>query len=222
MMNMSERSIIEEPEAHAIISALSTESRYSIYLYLSIYNELTLDELSELMNKSKSTIHHHIQELINVDIVNEYTKPGSKTKYYKLKLLNIRPKLVKTFGIEAFKNISKDEQIQMLNEFAEISNANNYIMQYFLELIIENEKRILKKINDEKQKPSEGRKDLVDHFIGALLISEKHRHEFKREMLELLEKYNKIEEKNPNEKKPYLYLMAGANIEDILSRKYNE
>jgi DNA-binding transcriptional ArsR family regulator len=219
---MIDESIIDETDPLRIIKALSIESRYSIFLYLLIYNELTLDELSNLLGKSKSTIHHHIQELIDVSVVNEYTKAGSKTKYYKLKIFNIRPQLVKSFGLEAFKNISQEKQTQLLYDFVDISHANNYIMQNLLELLIETEENALQMINAGKQLPIEGRKDIVDHFIASQLISGNYKDEFKKDMLDLLEKYNDKEEKNPDEKKPYLFLMVGANIEEILNRKYQK
>lgn len=48
---------------------LKFSTRFDIWGLLSIYNELSLTELSAKMNKSKSTIHSHMQKLIEAGIV---------------------------------------------------------------------------------------------------------------------------------------------------------
>ena len=55
------------------IKAISNETRFSILLIIVVYREITLDKLSELVNKSKSTVHHHITQLLEFGLIEETT-----------------------------------------------------------------------------------------------------------------------------------------------------
>jgi len=205
-----------------LIKALSVESRLSIYLYLSIYNELTLEDFSKYMKKSKSTMHHHIQEMLNSKILVEHTKPGSKTRYYKLADFNLRDEFLNTFGVNSFKGLNTEKQIQLLRDFVDYSTSQNKIMQYLLQLIISNEELIYQRAVDKKKDPLESRLDLVSHFIGRYNGTAEEAEEFKMEMLDLLEKYTSRESQNKDTDKPFTFLVLGMNIDDVLKRKYTE
>ncbi|MHA1244007.1 MAG: hypothetical protein ACTSP7_05465, partial [Candidatus Heimdallarchaeota archaeon] len=49
-----------------LISALSNNARISIYFYLQIYKELTLERLQNLLGKSKTSIHYNVQFMISL------------------------------------------------------------------------------------------------------------------------------------------------------------
>jgi DNA-binding transcriptional ArsR family regulator len=68
---------------------LEDETRISIYVYLLVHKELTLKQLSEYLNKGKTTIHHHIRKLEESGIVayredKKDAKRQLKTRYYSL------------------------------------------------------------------------------------------------------------------------------------------
>lgn len=57
-----------------IIDLLS-KTRFQIYNFLKIYGSLSLSEISQKLNKSKSTIHGHIQKMKEFDVIIEEKKP---------------------------------------------------------------------------------------------------------------------------------------------------
>ena len=66
-----------------ILKIVGNEVRVSILFYLIMQpDSLTLDDLARLMGKAKSTIHHHVQIMINEKVVMVSSKEGSKIKYF--------------------------------------------------------------------------------------------------------------------------------------------
>lgn len=55
------------------------------------------------MSKNKSTVHHHTTQLLKYGLIEETTKPGSKTRYYKRVESDVNQKLDETFNLESFK-----------------------------------------------------------------------------------------------------------------------
>jgi DNA-binding transcriptional ArsR family regulator len=72
----------------AIITSLKDETRLKIFIYLTVYQKLTLKQLSEILNKGKTTIHHHIRKLEEKAIIKweeeESEKKKLKTRYYSI------------------------------------------------------------------------------------------------------------------------------------------
>ena len=219
---MTEESKKISRNSREFIKAISVDSRLSIYLYLTIYKELTLEVFSKLLNKSKSTIHHHIKEMLNAGILEEYTKRGSKTKYYKIGDFRLREEFVNTFKLESFEGKDAKEQIQLLRDFVNISTTHNKIMQALLKLIVTNEELIYQRAVEKKKTPLESREDLVDHFLATYYGSEEDGKQFKIEMIQLIEKYARKQYQNKKAENAFAFLMLGLNIDDILKRKYLE
>lgn len=71
-----------------IYKVLKDESRLAIFLYLMTNQKLTLKQLSEALDKGKTTIHHHIRRLEDTGIViweeKKEDKKKLKTRYYSL------------------------------------------------------------------------------------------------------------------------------------------
>ena len=219
---MADKSEMISKNSRDLIKTISVDSRLSIYLYLTMYNELTLEDFSKLLNKSKSTIHHHIQEMLNSNILTEYTKRGSKTRYYRIGSFSLREEFVNTFKLDSFRDKDTDEQLQLLRDFVDISTTHNKIMQSLLELIVTNEKLIYKRAVKKEKSPLESRENLVNHFIASVYISAEDEGKFKNEIIKLFEKYNNKRIQDKDTVKPFAALMIGLNIDDILKRKYLE
>jgi len=69
-------------ERMANIVDLLGKTKFQIYSFLNIYGKLSLSEIAQKLNKSKSTIHGHIQKMKNFDVILEekrpiYSDPGS-------------------------------------------------------------------------------------------------------------------------------------------------
>ncbi|MFX0084024.1 MAG: ArsR/SmtB family transcription factor, partial [Candidatus Hodarchaeota archaeon] len=61
---------------------LLSKTRFQIFTFLNMYGKLSLTEIAQKLNKSKSTIHGHIKKMKNADALIEekrpiYTDPNS-------------------------------------------------------------------------------------------------------------------------------------------------
>ena len=67
---------------------LKSGPKFEIYGLLLVYPELTLKQLSTLLNKAKSTIHEHLTDLIDAEIVSvvktEKIRSNRERNYYGL------------------------------------------------------------------------------------------------------------------------------------------
>ncbi|MHA2364856.1 MAG: ArsR/SmtB family transcription factor [Candidatus Hodarchaeales archaeon] len=134
----NEKINIPKEDPLAIIQALNNETRYSIVIYTLIYHELTLDKLSELLGRSKSTVHHHIQILIETGIISEKTRPGSKKKYYQVLSEKLTGSLVETYDYDTLATLSDEERANyakiLLNQLKPlttlIKNTLNLVVEY--------------------------------------------------------------------------------------------
>ena len=82
---MNKFKIYKEP----VFELLESELRFRIFSLLNIYPELSFSEIAELLDKSKSTLHPHIQKLIDIGVLEVSRKEkvrGNFTRnYYSLK-----------------------------------------------------------------------------------------------------------------------------------------
>jgi len=82
---MNKLEIYKEP----FFELLESELRFRIFSLLNIYPELSFSEIAELLDKSKSTLHPHIQKLIDIGVLEVSRKEkvrGNFTRnYYSLK-----------------------------------------------------------------------------------------------------------------------------------------
>ena len=69
MSEKSEKSI--EKPTQSQWEVLDSESRFLIWQLLSIYQKLSLSEISKMLHKSKSTVHEHLQKMLEVEAVFE-------------------------------------------------------------------------------------------------------------------------------------------------------
>ncbi|UCC19775.1 MAG: helix-turn-helix transcriptional regulator [Promethearchaeota archaeon] len=73
----------------SVIDVLKSSIRFRIYSLLHLYPELSLSEISKKMGKSKSTIHHHLKELIDYELIElsreEKVRGNILAKFYSLK-----------------------------------------------------------------------------------------------------------------------------------------
>lgn len=64
-----------EKEKLKVIKFLKSKTKFQIYTYLSMYGKLSLTELAQNLNKSKSTIHEHLKPLIQNGLIIINKKP---------------------------------------------------------------------------------------------------------------------------------------------------
>jgi DNA-binding transcriptional ArsR family regulator len=77
-----------DKDAYQIFKVLKDDSRLAVFLLLITNEKLTLKQLSDALEKGKTTIHHHIRRLEEEGIVvwkeREDDKKKLKTRYYSL------------------------------------------------------------------------------------------------------------------------------------------
>jgi DNA-binding transcriptional ArsR family regulator len=87
-INDIEHNYFSDPQVQSILKTLKDETRQLIFILLMINKKLTLKQLSDILNKGKTTVHHHIKRLEEGRIVmwkeKEEDKKKLKTRYYSL------------------------------------------------------------------------------------------------------------------------------------------
>jgi len=66
--------------------------KMQIILYLFIFHEISLSQMTELLQRPKTTLHHHLNQLENENYIESREQ---KTKNYREKLYKIHPYLLK-------------------------------------------------------------------------------------------------------------------------------
>lgn len=77
-----------EPKTEIAMDVFHSKPKFLIYMILSIYNELSLTQLSKMLKKRKSTISVHLKKMLEANLV-EISKRvkvrgDKKAKYYRL------------------------------------------------------------------------------------------------------------------------------------------
>jgi predicted DNA-binding protein YlxM (UPF0122 family) len=142
--------ISSKREQMADLIDLLNKTRFQIFTYLNIYGKLSLTEIAEKLNKSKSTIHEHIKKLKDVNgIIEEkraiYSDPNSdKPKVFE-NIYSLNPEFSTDF--EAFipglnpKKPTVDQAkaiLDLLLFSIKIRKANLNTTQRFLEKVSKN------------------------------------------------------------------------------------
>ncbi|MGB5910069.1 MAG: winged helix-turn-helix domain-containing protein [Promethearchaeia archaeon] len=143
---------------------LLNKTRFQIYTYLNMYGKLSLTEIAEKLNKSKSTIHEHIKKLKEVNgIIEEkraiYSDPNSNKPKVFENVYSLNPELSTEFedfipGLNPEKPTTDQAKavINLLLYAIKIRKANLNITQRFFEKVSNNfEKEPEKMINVAKK-----------------------------------------------------------------------
>ncbi len=160
-------------EQMADLMELLNKTRFQIFTYLNMYGKLSLTEIAQKLNKSKSTIHEHIKKLKEVNgIIEEkraiYSDPNSdKPKVFE-NVYSLNPKFSTEFeafipGINPEKpTIDQAKAMIGLLLFAtKIRKANLNITQQFLE-----------KLNMDFKKEPEKIRNITKKLISGLFNPE--------------------------------------------------
>ncbi len=198
------------------IKAISNETRLSIWLLIVVYRDITLDDLSHFLSKSKSTVHHHIQILLDSELIEEVTKPGSKTRYYRRIELDLSKKVREYFAKSKFDEETPERQKELSGMYEDIVKIHNIeiinSLQYLLDNYYENlDEKIVKRYEQ-----------LDEVSIGSFSLSKESAAKYRKEQRELALKYLKEDGEHPERKKPFTNYYVGFNIENTLKRKFKK
>lgn len=198
------------------IKAISNKTRLSIWYLIVVYRDITLDELSFFLDKSKSTVHHHIQKLLDSELIEEVTKRGSKTRYYRPIELNLSKKVREQFNKGVFAEQTPERQKELSKMYEDITKMNTIELINTLQYILEN---YFDNLDDDVTKRYD---QLGEIAVGSIYLSEENAEKFRKEHRELAMKYLKDDSEHPERKKPYSYTYAGYHIGNLLNRKFKK
>lgn len=115
--------LIEELGIHYEKSGLQpAASRVFALLMISDQNELTFEEIYEVLNISKSAGSNAINLLIDTQRVEYFTRPGERKRYFRIKLVSLKEGVQRSLGnLEVFNSLLK----QVLAERTKETKAFN-------------------------------------------------------------------------------------------------
>ena len=191
-----------------------TGIRFRIWGLLNVYPELSFTELAKKLGKSKSTIHPHLQKLVELGIVEiskrEHVRANIEAHYYSLtpdaeEIISVgAPDLSHGFDKELVQKIAKStKSIAMYNR--KVLNKYIKFCEYLEETdsadIVEISKEIYKTVNLTKL-------DTSHVFMGEFFLTENQwkrwQKLFYKFTMEFEEQCIKEQKENPNQEK-YIY-----------------
>lgn len=217
MTNSSETELKhEETDLPTLNTFFSSESRFLVFesktrfrilLFLMVSGELSLTELAEKMNKSKPALHHHLQKMIEADVVvvsrEEPYRGSIMQKFYTLAPGFQPPYLSGISAEEIFEQAKEgpEKRQELVKRIVEIQKSVTSYLKSSLELIDVYNEFLLEEAQAKEDLSLEDFQELVtSQKIGYRIdfMSEKHltfyRDEIERVRAELRERMIKEKE----------------------------
>ncbi|MHA2334618.1 MAG: winged helix-turn-helix transcriptional regulator, partial [Candidatus Hodarchaeales archaeon] len=119
----------------AIFEILKQEIPSQIFLFLQTYRELSLKQLSEAIGKSKATILRHTKPMIENNIIKEFKKEGSRSKYFMSNpsRLNLStPDIILPY----IKKMTPEERREIYNSLVALEKSTLLMMKYVIDMTI--------------------------------------------------------------------------------------
>jgi DNA-binding transcriptional regulator GbsR (MarR family) len=196
------------------LKAISNETRLNIWFLIVVFRDITLDKISYFLGKSKSTVHHHIQILLDSNLVEEATKPGSKTRYYKPIELNLTVKFREYFNKSVFEEETPEKQKELSDMYEDIVKINSIQIINTIQFLLDN---YFENLDDDVKKRY---KQMGEIAFASFYLSEENAQKFRKEQRELAWKYLKDDSENPDREKPYSFSYVGYHLGKTLNRKF--
>jgi DNA-binding transcriptional ArsR family regulator len=220
------------------IKIFQNDTRFQIWGLLSMYQELSFSKICRKLNKSKSTVHYHLQKLIElglIEVVREEKVRGSiPAKIYSLKNIDVSdnaficgignrpcPSLVTgeitgtiedllSYGIDDIVSEKIIEGEKVIETY--YKNIHQSRFNFYQELSSLDESSVtLKSIFEQKS------------FFNSIIFLSKSQYQKIRSLMEdlLLKLYKIIEvDKNKDKasEKPFVFLTSAMNFKEILEK----
>ena len=197
-----------EKERHPYFLLLESEVRFRIFSLLHIYPELSFSKISNLLNKSKSTLHPHLQKLIEIGLIEvsreEKVKGNFTRNYYSLKS-----------GI--FK------ELDYLDDLDEnyLDNSIFILVKNWMKFIIKTI-RLYEKYLETLESEENGMNILKEHLInqealsGMFFFSESQFKKASKLTIEYLKMMEKIQNEGVVEEKPFYILALTLPVKQMI------
>lgn len=184
---------VSDPGTPSMFEVLQDQTRFEIFLHLLVYKKLTLKQLAKFLNKSKTTIFHHIRKLEQI-VEWEEKEEGRrlKTKYFSLNYNKLKREL--------------DQRALMRIEGLLSTNVMDRLISF-----------------SEEQPEFFHSPIFSKSYVRTFTITDENRHiyeEFERKMLEMAEKVES-DISSYDERYPvtHIYAHISVPIKEILERK---
>ncbi|MFX0205200.1 MAG: ArsR/SmtB family transcription factor [Candidatus Hodarchaeota archaeon] len=180
-----------KPLPRRIFKALQDETRLAIYICLTVYKSLTVKELSDLLNKGKTTINHHLRKLDEAGVIvwkiKADDKKKLKTRYYSINESYIQEYLFPSQEAFLEERLTEEEKIKkrdltygfMRTEALVTTNLMRWMIQYLEE-------------QEDLSYPE------VEPFLKTLNLTEKQMNVYKNKEKDLVETIDSIKSKDPS------------------------
>lgn len=191
-----------------------TGIRFRIWGLLNVYPELSFTELAKKLGKSKSTIHPHLQKLIELGIVEiskrEHVRANIEAHYYSL--TPEAGEIISIGGYDFSRGFDKELVQRVAKSSKSIAIYNRKILDKYIKFceyveetdsddIVEIYKEIYKTVNFTKL-------DLHQWFMGYFFFTENQWKRWQKLLYKLLIEFEeqciKEQKENPNQEK-YIY-----------------
>ncbi|MGB5912254.1 MAG: helix-turn-helix domain-containing protein [Promethearchaeia archaeon] len=191
-----------------------TGIRFRIWGLLNVYPELSFTELAKKLGKSKSTIHPHLQKLVELGIVEisrrEHVRANIEAHYYSL-----TPDAAKIVSVSAFdftQGYDKELVQKIAKSYKSIAMYNRRILDKsikFYENLEETDSEDIVEIYKETYKTVNFTKNDISHFfMGEFFLTENQWKRWQKLFyklgMEFEEQCIKEQKENPNQEK-YIY-----------------
>jgi predicted transcriptional regulator len=184
---------------------LESELRFRIFSLLNIYPELSFSQISGLLDKNKSTLHPHLQKLIEIGVVKvsreEKVRGNFTRNYYALKL-----------GVF--------EDLEVIDE-GSLEKSIFSVLKNWMKFIVKTIKLFEKylKILELEENGTKKLKDLIfkhEALSGMYFFSKDQFKRASKLTLEYLREMEKIQSEQVNEEKPYYFLALTLPIKELI------
>ena len=222
------------PSSYEIL--FESETRFEIWIQLSLNSEMNLGELSRQLKRSKSTIHEHLKKLLKAGLITEirkeYVKGRIPSKYYSLDIdyfikLSESPEIPsKTVQMDiqsAIKHISRQKVFARMNQklLEYKMKFHNHMEKKLLSENPEIQEKYLEIFNSMRLSKIEGEStrltsDIIDYIE---FYSDELYYDFMVDFLRLGEKYElkqmELLKKNPKMKQDFIISLISLPIRKI-------
>ena len=218
----------------------NSKIKFTIYLYLEIYNSLSTNLLCSKLGKSKPTIFQHLKELIEMGLVEKANNRDENGNV----LYKLTPHYQEKLDIDFQLNFKEKMTLEKAKRISEIASSFFKWKRFFIDAEIEFYESVLEQINEgENQSIVTLIEDIFNmvpdtsgnlHFRTFNFIGLKTQEEFniyRKKMFEVQDEIKKLESLIHNEhkkkdlEKPYFVLNSAMPLElmlDFINRTKNE
>ena len=206
---------------------LQNDTRISILMYLRMNEQVSFSNLTQLLDKSRSTVHHHLQKMIKGGIIREVQRSEPQgqfePKYYEL-----TPRPTPSFSFHNIHELPPEKQDDALLTTTKLHQTSLFYLNQILEIFkmyldaIENEdletQEVLAKWARTATTPNvkDNSVDFSDIFYFSTQVNEQVYRIYREELENFHEKLIQIREQNEknggDKKRPYFIYHVSAPL----------